>query len=86
MRLGIHHYVGRLLDYFHSEDYFYMVLQLECGGTLLQYTKERNNYIDERRCKDIALKLAQGIEFLHEYGILIGKLNLSTIMMTDKSD
>jgi novel protein kinase C theta type len=30
--------------------------------------------------------LAQGIEFLHEYGIFIGLLNLSTIMMTDKSD
>jgi serine/threonine protein kinase len=34
----------------------------------------------------IAQKLAQGIDFLHEYGILIGKLKLSTIMMTDNTD
>jgi hypothetical protein len=33
-RLGVHHYVGRLLDYFNSKEYFYMVLECENGGTL----------------------------------------------------
>lgn len=86
MRLGVHHYVGRLIDYFDSEYYFYMVLELESGGTLLQYITERKNFIPEQRCRVLAQKLAQGVEFLHEYGILIGKLDLTTIMMTDKSD
>ena len=35
MKLGVHHYVGRLLDYFISEDYVYLVLEYEQGGTLL---------------------------------------------------
>ena len=86
MRLGVHHYVGRLLDYFDSKQYYYQVFELENGGTLAEYTKEYQNIIPEARCKTIAQKLAQGIEFLHEYGIMIGKLNLETILMTDKSD
>jgi len=47
---------------------------------------EYQNIIPEARCRVITQKLAQGIEFLHEYGIMIGKLNLDTILMTDKSD
>lgn len=34
MRLGVHHYVGRLLDYFNSNEYYYQVFELELGGTL----------------------------------------------------
>lgn len=86
MRLGVHHYVGRLLDYFDSEDQFYMIFELENGGTLFDYIKDYHNMIPEARCRVIAQKLAQGIEFLHEYGILVGKLTLKTILMTDKSD
>jgi serine/threonine protein kinase len=47
MRIGVHHYVGRLLDYFESEDYFYMILEEELGGTLEQYITDRKNYISE---------------------------------------
>lgn len=86
MRLAVHHYVARLLDWFESPQYTYLVLELEQGGTLLQYIQERNNFVAEQRCKSIAQKLAQGIEYLHEFGILICKLNLNTIMMTDNSD
>ena len=34
MKLGVHHYVGRLLDYFYSDLYVYLVLEYEQGGTL----------------------------------------------------
>ncbi len=40
MRLGVHHYVGRLLDYFDSEEQFYMIFELENGGTLFDYIKD----------------------------------------------
>ena len=63
-----------------------MVMELEQGDTLHQYLSERRGILLEARAKSIAMKLAQGIEYLHEYGILIGKLNVNTIMMTDRSD
>lgn len=34
MRLGVHHYVSRLLDYFDSKLYYYLVFEIENGGTL----------------------------------------------------
>ncbi len=58
MRLAVHHYVGRLLDWFENSQYTYLVLELESGGTLLQYIQERNNFVLESRCKSIAQKLA----------------------------
>jgi serine/threonine protein kinase len=54
MKLGVHHYVSRLVDYFSDPIYSYLVLELESGGTLLQYISEHNNYIPESRCKSIA--------------------------------
>jgi serine/threonine protein kinase len=58
MRLGVHHYVTRLLDFFECPEYYYMVLELESGGSLLQYLKVRNQYITEQASRMIALKLA----------------------------
>lgn len=62
------------------------MFELEVGGTLSQYLKYFKNFLPETRCRVLTQKIAQGIEFLHEYGIMIGKLTLDTILMTDKSD
>jgi serine/threonine protein kinase len=51
MRLGVHPQLTRLLDYFESSEYYYMILELETGGSLLQCLAERNNFIEESRCK-----------------------------------
>lgn len=61
MKLGVHYYITRLIDYFETSEYFYMVLEHEGGGNLLNYLSERNNYISESKCRVIAQKLAQGI-------------------------
>lgn len=58
MRLGVHHYVSRLLDYFESADHFYMVLELHRGGSLLQYLADRNYYLPESRARVLAEQLA----------------------------
>ena len=55
MRLGVHHYVTRLLDFFECSEYYYMVLELESGGSLLQYLQVRNQYITEQASRMIAL-------------------------------
>lgn len=82
----IHHNCVRVLDYFFDAKFSYMVMELEQGGNLKDYLLDRFNLVVESRCKVIAQKLAQGIEYLHSMGILIGRLNIKTIMMTDKSD
>ena len=86
MRISAHHYVGRLLDYFVGDDYIYKVMELETGGTLNEYIADHMNHILENMAKVIAMKLAQGLEYLHECGIVLGRLSLDTILMTDKSD
>lgn len=86
MKLCTHHYVVRLLDTFEDRRYVHLVTELEQGGTLQSYLSERNNLIKEERAKEIAQKLAQAIVYIHEYGILLGRLDPTTIMMTDRTD
>jgi serine/threonine protein kinase len=86
MRMGVHNYVVRLLDSFRTATEFNMVLEWERGGTLQNYLVDRNNLLKEVRAKDIAHKLALGIEYLHEQGIIIDNLNLHTILMNDRTD
>jgi len=53
-KVCVHNYVVRLLDTFECRKYFYMVVELENGDTLMKYLAERNNLIKEERAKDIA--------------------------------
>jgi len=86
MRMGIHQNVVRLLDSFRTATEFNLVLEWERGGTLQNYLVERNNLLKEVRAKDIAQKLALGIEYLHEQGIMIDNINLRTILMNDQTN
>jgi serine/threonine protein kinase len=63
-----------------------MVLEWERGGTLRDYLSVRNQLLKDARAREIALKLAQGIDFLHEQGIMIENLTLDTILMTQRDD
>jgi len=62
------------------------VLELETGDNLLKYCRDRNYNLKEDHVKSICFKLAQGIAFLHEYSICLGKLTLTQIFMSDNSE
>jgi serine/threonine protein kinase len=86
MKLCVHTNTVRLLDFFEDENNYDLVIELETGSTLSSYMQERKNLIKEMRARDISHRVAQGIEYLHDFGILIGQLDLESIMMTDVSD
>lgn len=58
MKLCVHSHVIRLMDFFETKLYKYMVLEFEAGDSLKNYLYERNNLIKEERAKDIAQKIA----------------------------
>jgi hypothetical protein len=42
--------------------------------------------VKEERARDICNRIAQAIEFMHDYGIIIGQLDLESVVMTDQTD
>ena len=66
MRMCVHQYVIRILDSFRTLDEFHMVVERESGGTLYNYLAERNYLLKEGRAREIAHKLALGLEYMHE--------------------
>ena len=49
----------------------------------LNFTKKTDN---EMRMRDIGLKIAQALEFIHEFGIVVRDLDSGKILMTDNSN
>lgn len=45
MKISVHKNVTRLIDYFDSSDYFYLVYELESWGTLTKYLYDHNQYL-----------------------------------------
>lgn len=60
---------------------------LECcqGGDLFDYLSARKFELGEARVKEIAWQLAEGLLYLHKYGVVHRDLKLENIMMTDKT-
>ena len=48
-------------DYFENRDCFYLCLELLSDQTLYDYIKNLGNIIEERRARDLILKIAQGM-------------------------
>ena len=84
--MSVHHYCCRILDLFSDAKYLYFVMEIEGGSTLQNYCQDRNCYLKEEHARNIAVKIAQGIGFLHEYSIIVGKLSLTSILMTDNTE
>lgn len=75
-----------LIDLFENSDYYFMVLEYMQGADLYDYLQARNFDIGEDRVREIAYQLANGLNYLHSYGIVHRDLKLENIMMTDSSE
>jgi serine/threonine protein kinase len=53
-----------------------MVSALESGGTLADYLQERHNRLKEERVREICNAIAQALDFMHDYGLLHGEIDL----------
>ena len=56
------------------------------GADLFDYIQAREFNLGEERVREIAYQLAQGIRYLHNYGIVHRDLKLENIMMTDNTE
>ena len=72
-REATHYGVIRMLEHFETKQQFYIVFEEISKLNLLQYI---NNHapLDEQRVKQIALKLSQILEYLHDKGMILRNL------------
>ena len=84
MRLTVNSGTSRLLDFFEDDVYYFFVTELESGGSLGKYLKEVKNNISEERAREISHHVAQTIDDFHEYGLVIGQIDIDSIIMSDK--
>lgn len=75
-----------MIDFFEDDTFFYLVSELESGGTLSSYLAERKNIIKEERARDISHNIALAIDFMHDYNLIVGQLDMDSILMNEKSD
>jgi serine/threonine protein kinase len=63
-----------------------MVLEFMQGKDLFEYMQKRAFKISEDRARDIIIQIAEGLLYLHNYGVMHRDLKLDNIMMTDDSE
>ena len=88
-QLAQHYYVVKLEDYFENRNCFYLCLELHSDQTLYDYcllnqTKSKKDKIlDEKRVRELAIKIGQALEYLHDLGIILRNFCAKGILMTD---
>jgi serine/threonine protein kinase len=81
-----HPNIIKLLDLFENADYYYIVIEYMEGKDLFDYLKSRNFQISERRGRELALQIAEAIQYLHSYGIVHRDIKLENVMMSSSAD
>ena len=81
-----HPNIIKLMDVFESHAHYYIVLEYMQGSDLFEYMQKRAFNVSENRVKTITKQIAEGLIYLHNYGIMHRDLKLENIMMSDTSD
>lgn len=75
--------IERLLDYFESVDEIHICLEYHNGGKLKPYLITIDQEQRESSIRDIALKIANGLEYLHSHGVILRNLETDSIQMSN---
>ena len=76
-------YVISMEDYFENREYFYLCLELLSDQTLHSYIAKLGTIIDERRARDLIMKIGQGMQFLHDHGVILRNFSAHGVLMTN---
>jgi serine/threonine protein kinase len=79
-----HFNIIHLLDYFESANFMYMCYEQSKGCTLDELIK--NNYFkgNETSMREFIFKIAIGLDYLHEHGIVLRNLSPRSLHLTTK--
>lgn len=77
--------IVRLVDFFRSDDSFYVVQVYAAGGDLFERLANTTNY-DEKKARDLAFNLLSTIEKLHERRIAHRDLKPENLLLADMID
>ena len=86
LKMCQHPNIIKLVDLFECNEYYFLAIEYCEGRDLFNYMKERNFKISEDRVRELISQIAQGLQYLHSYGIVHRDLKLENIMMTNCSD
>lgn len=73
------------MDLFENNEYYYIVLEFMAGKDLYDYLSVSNFDLGEERVCTLTYQIAQGLQYMHSYGIVHRDLKLENIMMTDQT-
>ncbi len=82
MKLCRHPNVVRLLDHFENSEYIFLVMEYLSGGDLGNYLQKRKFKFSETQAADIMFQIANGLNYLHSYGVLHRDLKPDNIMIS----
>ncbi len=86
MKLCRHPNVVRLLDHFENSEFIFIVMEYLSGGDLGNYLQVKNFQFNEKRAAEIMFQIANGLNYLHAYGVLHRDLKPDNIMLSNSSD
>lgn len=86
MKLCRHPNVVRLLDHFENSEFIFIVMEYLSGGDLGNHLYVKKFQFTEKRAAEIMLQLANGLNYLHSYGILHRDIKPDNIMLSDNSE
>jgi len=80
-----HPNIINFLDHFENSEYIFIIMEYIKFGDLSSYLnkkKKEKNAISEERGADISLQIAEGLDYLHKFGIVHRDLKLENIMVS----
>jgi len=86
MKLCRHPNVVRLLDHFENAEFIFIVMEYLSGGDLGNHLEVKKFQFTERRAAEIMFQLANGLNYLHSYGVLHRDLKPDNIMLSDQTE
>jgi len=81
-----HNNIVRLLDHFDSRDYLYMCFEYNNGCTLAELIQADFFLQNELIVREFAYKVAIGLEYLHDNGIVLRNMSPKQIYYTNATE